>query len=44
MMKDFIYSNTTKVYSGKDQLQHLSEYSECACKSFRVKSDTNFEE
>lgn len=25
MMKDFIFSNTTKVYFGKDQLQHLSE-------------------
>ena len=24
-MKDFIFSNTTKVYFGKDQLQHLSE-------------------
>ena len=24
-MKDFVFSNTTKVYFGKDQLQHLSE-------------------
>ena len=24
-MKDFVFSNTTKVYFGKDQLHHLSE-------------------
>ena len=24
-MKDFVFNNTTKVYFGKDQLQHLSE-------------------
>ena len=24
-MKDFVFSNTTKVYFGKDQLQYLSE-------------------